>query len=59
MDLDADVVVTSGLRRADELLTSGLVHVVDVDISYFYSIPHQRLMELVRERVTDIRVLSR
>jgi len=32
---------------------------VDVDIKgYFDSIPHQRLMELVKERVADGRVLA-
>ena len=47
------------LRRVDELLQSGLVHVVDVDIKgYFDSIPHERLMELVRERIADRRVLD-
>ena len=47
------------LRRVDELLRSGLVHVVDVDIKrYFDSIPHQRLMELVGERIADRRVLT-
>lgn len=46
------------LRRVDELLQSGAVHVVDVDIKgYFDSIPHQRLMELVGERIADGRVL--
>lgn len=47
------------LRRVDELLQSGLTHVVDVDIKgYFDSIPHQRLMELVAERVADGRLLA-
>ena len=47
------------LRRVDELLQSGAVHVVDVDIKgYFDSIPHQRLMELVAERIADGRVLA-
>ena len=47
------------LRQVDKLLKSGLVHVVDVDIKgYFDSIPHQRLMELVKERIADGRVLS-
>jgi RNA-directed DNA polymerase len=42
----------------DELLTSGLVHVVDVDIKgYFDSIPHEQLLKLVRERIADGRVL--
>jgi RNA-directed DNA polymerase len=47
------------LRRVNELLQSGLVHVVDVDIKgYFDSIPHERLMGLVRERIADGRVLG-
>jgi RNA-directed DNA polymerase len=47
------------LRRVDELLESGLVHVVDVDIKgYFDSIPHERLMALVGERIADGRVLE-
>ena len=45
--------------RVDELLKSGLVHVVDVDIKgYFDSIPHDKLMKLVRERIADGRVLK-
>ena len=47
------------LRRVDELLQSGLTHIVDVDIKgYFDSIPHDRLMVLVRERIADSRVLT-
>ena len=47
------------LRRVDELLKSGLVHIVDVDIKgYFDSIPHDKLMKLVRERIADGRVLK-
>lgn len=47
------------LRRVDELLQSGAVHVVDVDIKgYFDSIPHDRLMALVRQRISDGRVLA-
>jgi RNA-directed DNA polymerase len=47
------------LRRVDELLQSGLNHVVDVDIKgYFDSIPHERLMALVGERIADGRVLK-
>lgn len=45
------------LRRVEGLLQGGLVHVVDVDIKgCFDSIPHQRLMELVGERIADGRV---
>ncbi len=59
MGSDPDVVAMSALRRVDELLKSGRVHVVDVDIKgYFDSIPHQRLMELVGERIADGRVLA-
>lgn len=47
------------LRRVEELLQGGLVHVVDVDIKgCFDSIQHQRLMELVGERIADGRVLA-
>lgn len=47
------------LRRVDHLLKGGLVHVVDVDIKgYFDSIPHGRLLELVKERIADGKVLS-
>lgn len=47
------------LRRMDELLQSGLVHVVDVDIKgYFDSIPHNKLLTLVRGRIADGRVLK-
>lgn len=47
------------LRRVDELLKSGHTHVVDIDIKgYFDSIPHERLMKLVKERIADGRVLE-
>lgn len=47
------------LRRVDELLKSGLYYVVEVDIKgYFDNIPHDKLMELVRERIADGRVLK-
>ena len=40
------------LRRVDELLKSGHVHVVDMDIKgYFDSIPHDKRLKLVRERI--------
>jgi len=48
----------NALRRVDALLKSGHVHVVDADLkSYFDTIPHQRLMALVAERIADGRVL--
>jgi RNA-directed DNA polymerase len=47
------------LRRVDELLKSGCVYVVDVDLkSYFDTIPHDRLMGRLRERIADERLLA-
>ena len=47
------------LRRVDELLQSGHMHVVEIDIrGYFDAIPHERLMALVREHIADGRVLA-
>jgi len=47
------------LRKVDELLESGHVHVVDIDIKgYFDSIPHNRLMKLVGKQIADGRVLG-
>ena len=47
------------LRRVDALLKAGHVHVVDADLkSYFDTIPHARLMALLKERVADGRVLA-
>src|SRR5258706_1535417 len=47
-----------GLRRVDELLKNGHVYVVDADLkSYFDSIPHERLMGRLRERIADGRIL--
>jgi RNA-directed DNA polymerase len=47
------------LRRVDELLKAGFTHVVDVDLkSYFDTIPHDRLMALLGQKVADGRVLS-
>lgn len=47
------------LRRVDGLLRAGYRYVVDADLkSYFDTIPHERLMALVSQRVADGRVLS-
>ena len=47
------------LRRVDELLKSGHTYIVDADLkSYFDTIPHDRLMALVGQQVSDGRVLS-
>jgi RNA-directed DNA polymerase len=48
-----------GLRRVDQLLKAGYTHVVDVDLKgYFDSIPHDRLMTRVKEKIADGSVLS-
>ena len=47
------------LRRVDELLQSGYRYIVDADLkSYFDTIPHDRLMTLVGQKVSDGRVLT-
>ena len=47
------------LRRVDTLLKAGHDWVVDADLkSYFDTIPHGRLMALIKERVADGRVLA-
>jgi RNA-directed DNA polymerase len=47
------------LRRVDTLLKSGYTHVVDVDLqSYFDTIPHNALMDQIRAKIADRRVLE-
>jgi RNA-directed DNA polymerase len=47
------------LRRVDGLLKNGYRYIVDADLkSYFDTIPHDRLMTLVKQRVADGRILS-
>jgi RNA-directed DNA polymerase len=47
------------LRRVDELLQAGYVHVVDADLKgYFDSIPHDRLMARLGTKIADGSVLS-
>lgn len=47
------------LRRVAELLKAGYVHVVDADLqSYYDTIPHQPLLEQVRGKVSDSKVLE-
>jgi RNA-directed DNA polymerase len=47
------------LRRVDELLKSGYHWVVDADLkSYFDTIPQEKLMERIREKIADGRVLK-
>lgn len=47
------------LREVDRLIKEGFVHVVDADLrSYFDTIPHDRLMALVRASISDGSVLA-
>lgn len=47
------------LRRVDALLNEGYTIVVDVDLkSYFDTIPHEPLLDRIRSRISDRRVLS-
>ena len=47
------------LRRVTELLAAGYVHIVDADLkSYFDTIPKDRLMALIGQKVTDGRILA-
>lgn len=46
------------LRRVDQLLKQGYVHVVDADFkSYFDSIPHEKLMARLEDKIADGPVL--
>jgi RNA-directed DNA polymerase len=47
------------LKCVEELLVAGYVYVVDADLkSYFDTIPKDRLQRIVRERISDRRVLD-
>ena len=47
------------LRRVDALLKAGYSYVVDADLkSYFDTISHAKLMDLIRDKVSDTRVLA-
>jgi RNA-directed DNA polymerase len=47
------------LRRVDELLAAGHIHVVDADLkSYFDTIPKDRLLALIGQKVSDGRILA-
>jgi RNA-directed DNA polymerase len=47
------------LRRVDELLKAGYVHIVDADLkSYFDTIPHDRLLAEVGRKVADGRIME-
>jgi RNA-directed DNA polymerase len=47
------------LRRVDGLLQAGYTYIVDADLkSYFDTIPHDRLMTLVGQKISDGRILN-
>jgi len=47
------------LRRVDQLLKTGYRYVVDADLkSYFDTIPHDRLLELISQKISDSKVRS-
>ena len=47
------------LARVDALLKDGYTHVVDADLkSYFDTIPHEKLMALIENKISDSRVLE-
>jgi RNA-directed DNA polymerase len=47
------------VKRVEELLSQGRVYCVDADLkSYFDTIPHERLIGLIRQRVVDGSVLA-
>jgi len=47
------------LRRVDQLMKQGYRYVVDADLkSYFDTIPHDRLMDRIEEKISDGHVLS-
>ena len=47
------------LRRVDQLVKQGYVHIVDADLkSYFDTIPHDRLMTRLQTKIADGPVLS-
>ena len=47
------------LREVDRLIKEGFTHVVDADLkAYFDSIPHERLMVRVEEKISDGRALD-
>jgi RNA-directed DNA polymerase len=47
------------LRRVDYLIKKGYTWVVDADLkSYFDTIPHEQLLERVKEKISDGRVIS-
>jgi RNA-directed DNA polymerase len=49
----------NALRQVDHLLKAGYTYINDADLkSYFDTIPHDRLLALIRQKVSDGRVVS-
>ena len=49
----------NALREVDRLLKEGYTHVVDADLqAYFDTIPHDKLMARVEEKISDGRILD-
>jgi RNA-directed DNA polymerase len=47
------------LREVAQLIADGYIYVVDADFErYFDTIPHERLMERIEERISDGRILD-
>jgi RNA-directed DNA polymerase len=47
------------LRRVDALLKAGYLYVVDADLkSYFDTIPHDKLVQRIEEKIADKRILE-
>ncbi|HEY0946181.1 MAG TPA: reverse transcriptase domain-containing protein [Opitutaceae bacterium] len=47
------------LDRVEQLLVEGSIHIVDADLkSYFDTIPHEALLEWVKAKVVDRRILG-
>ena len=50
---------SQAIDRVEQLLAEGCIHIVDADIkSYFDLIPHQALLERVKAKVVDGRILA-
>jgi RNA-directed DNA polymerase len=49
----------AALRRVDALLKAGYIYVVDADLkNYFDTIPHDKLLARIEEKITDERILE-
>jgi RNA-directed DNA polymerase len=54
-----DIGCKDALRRVEQLLKAGYTWIVDADLkSYFETIVHERLMQEIKQRIADTRVLE-